>query len=123
MHPFEVLAHPLKSLTDDVFELKAAGEKNVFRMWEMKDESLKSEPDFKDVLYCFFSHYSLFGWVKSSSHLLSVRRCNELFFFPELSHSCSFRINAAQLFSRTGKWISHRRDVVLSWEPVRNTQV
>lgn len=54
MHPFEVLVHPLKSLTDDVFELKAAGEKNVFRMWEMKDESLKSEPDFKDVLYCFF---------------------------------------------------------------------
>lgn len=81
MHPFEVLAHPLKSLTDDVFELKAAGEKKVFRMWEMKDESLKSEPDFKDVLYCFFSHYSLFGWVKSSSHLLSVRRCNEFFFF------------------------------------------
>lgn len=38
MHPFEVLAHPLKSLTDDVFELKAAGEKKVFRMWEMKDE-------------------------------------------------------------------------------------
>lgn len=40
MHPFEVLAHPLKSLTDDVFELKAPGEKKVFRMWEMKDESL-----------------------------------------------------------------------------------
>lgn len=54
MHPFEVLAHPLKSLTDDVFELKAPGEKKVFRMWEMKDESLKSEPAFKDALFWFF---------------------------------------------------------------------
>lgn len=54
MHPFEVLAHPLKSLTDDVFELKAPGEKKVFRMWEMKDESLKSESDFKDALFWFF---------------------------------------------------------------------
>lgn len=54
MHPFEVLAHPLKSLAGDVFELKAPGEKKVFRMWEMKDESLKSEPDFKDALFWFF---------------------------------------------------------------------